>query len=210
MLGPRSKSTQKVSSREMIRYLTQVKGLGRPNLHREMRQQEVSLRAHSPAAVYAYPEEEEVSSPESELMSLLLKSRKRPSLPRKFYQGKSMKSADDSVNIIDSDDGRIVIPLKSYDRVLSGLRIKSTIKRQLKITETEEMHRRFKLLVEKICPSARMRLIKLPAVATDRSRDVKEPRSLSGARSPHSGRHTPIGSRLRKLERSAGSSRPNL
>lgn len=147
----------------MIRYLTQVKGLGKPNLHREMRQQEEKMQSISPAPVFSYEDDAE-DRQHSELMSLLLKTKPKPSFPKRFYEGKSLRSADESVNIIESDMGRIVIPRNQYDEKLERLRVKESIKRQLKIVETEEMHRRFKLLVEKICPSARKRLVRMPRI----------------------------------------------
>lgn len=73
----------------------------------------------------------------------------KPDLLRKSLKEHYLRSADEVVCVVDSEDGRVVIPLRSS---------RPKFQTQENKGETAAALRSFRLLVDKICPSARERL----------------------------------------------------
>lgn len=117
----KSRSVTKETRKELVRHLTRLKGLGRSVPRMGLRLPPVSPRPFF-----------------------------KPELLRSSYKDHYLRSADEAVCVVDSEAGRVVIPLRSSSRPRS---------------RTQENHgeiaaalRSFRLLVNKICPSARERL----------------------------------------------------
>lgn len=90
-------------------------------------------------------------TPEQQLISLIFKTSppKRISPRRKT---KSIRSADEVVNVEYSEAGRILIPMKSYHRALQRYKGEQMIMARLKLRETEEMSRHFQRIADVIAP----------------------------------------------------------
>ena len=111
--------------KELVRHLTQVKGLGRSVPRQGTQFPPVTTRPFF-----------------------------KPSLLRKSYKDNCLRSADEAVCVIDSEAGRVLIPLRQSSRPRSNT--------QNSHLEVATALRSFRQLVNKICPSARQR-IKLSA-----------------------------------------------
>ena len=146
-LTPSPRRHSKALNQVVAAYMAR-KGLCKASIIRDMRQQD--QHCFSPS-IYAY-EPEPPQSPQQQLISLIFKS-KPPSRPSPRRKTGSIKSADEVVNVMETEEGRIVIPVKDYHRALRKYKGEQVIMDRLKLRETEEMNRHFQRLADLISPS---------------------------------------------------------
>jgi len=140
------KRRPKALSQVVASYMAR-KGLGKSHIAHDFRLQEAL-----PKSPLSQGSPQPPRTPEQKLISLIFKSSPPHRIsPRR--KTKSIRSADEVVNVEYSDAGRILIPIKSYHRALQRYKGEQMIFARLKLRETEEMNRHFQRLADVISPS---------------------------------------------------------
>lgn len=146
---------------EIEKMLGSIKGLRKTNDRHAMRAHSESMRQHT-QVVYEYEPTNESDYLETGTKRARAKplSKFKPLPPLALKGTTPLKSSDDSVSYIDSEFGRISIPINAVSKAIQAYDTSDEVKKGLNLKETEQMRINLQRLADFVSPSPRRRMKK--------------------------------------------------
>lgn len=161
-MSGRSRTPTPQLNQKIFHFLNKVQGLGKTNIHHDLRQHFISLKEKSIRGIYEY-EKDPDSLPRRRLKIKPLE--KFIPLPPDYKTGKlkpikPIKSSDDTSLIFYSKNGKLVVPNDIYSRANNGYLSQDKVIKHLNLQATHEINDVMKKLADRLYPKPKFKLKK--------------------------------------------------